>query len=354
MAQSADDGRAPRGMRLRRMSSAPSGSTVPPIDEDMSMSALAEGSLVGYRSSGLGVFGTVLRYAGMPLEKFALFLNSSQVSGAGQMGQALRLTFAEGWLAPFRVVGPASLTAWFFQYAAMGLIFESVDIALSKSLGIERAIRGPELMEKPDPAGPRLSNNELALTVGKALMAPTISGSIESCIANRAEVQRYFGLQKFAELPKPSAFNKLFGHAFAANAGRNLVMSSTSFVVTPFLYKHYFPQEKKSITSLFWFGLGMNIFWGNVIAINLQALWGRSLDQFARDGALSYRKTISEGLRKEGVSAFITPQKWWSRVLMNAPAQGTLPWFYNEILPKGEWAVRAAVRRAEGAPAKKA
>ena len=41
------------------------------------------------------------------------------------------------------------------------------------------------------------------------------------------------------------------------------------------------------------------------------------------------------------MAAFITPSKWISRVLMNAPAQGTLPWFYNEVLPLGEGPVRA-------------
>ena len=80
---------------------------------------------------------------------------------------------------------------------------------------------------------------------------------------------------------------------------------------------------------------------GNVIAINLQALWGRSLDHLAATGAIDYRATIAEGLKKEGGAAFITPPKWFSRVLMNAPAQGTLPWFYNEVLPKGEGPVRA-------------
>ena len=34
--------------------------------------------------------------------------------------------------------------------------------------------------------------------------------------------------------------------------------------------RHFYPQERKSQSSLFWFGLGMNIFVGNVIAINLQ------------------------------------------------------------------------------------
>ena len=45
---------------------------------------------------------------------------------------------------------------------------------------------------------------------------------------------------------------------------------------------------------------------------------------------------MREGLQKEGVGAFFTPQKWFARVLMNAPAQGLLPWYYNEILPRGE------------------
>ena len=31
-------------------------------------------------------------------------------------------------------------------------------------------------------------------------------------------------------------------------------------------------------TTLLWFGMGMNIFFGNVIAITQQALWGRALD----------------------------------------------------------------------------
>ena len=38
----------------------------------------------------------------------------------------------------------------------------------------------------------------------------------------------------------------------------------------------------------------------------------------------------------DGFAAFFTPSKWFTRVLMNAPAQGTIPWFYNEILPMGE------------------
>lgn len=232
------DAETPRRVNLgpRRLSSAPSGSTVE-VDDPIA-SQLETWSLVGYRSSGLGVFGTVLRYAGMPLEKFALFLNSSQVSGSGQAGQAWRLTIKDGYLSPFRVVGPASLTAWFFQYAAMGLIFESVDITLSRLLGVPRAVKGVELLERPDPKAPKMSPTELATMVGKSILAPTLSGSIEAGIANRAEVQRFFGPQKFSEVlaaTKPNAFTRAVGPAFAANAGRNFVMSSTSFVITPFL-----------------------------------------------------------------------------------------------------------------------
>jgi hypothetical protein len=57
---------------------------------------------------------------------------------------------------------------------------------------------------------------------------------------------------------------------------------------------------------------------------------------------IHYKSVIQEGLVKEGKSAFFTMPKWASRVLMNAPVQGTLPWFYNEILPLGEGAVLSA------------
>ena len=59
---------------------------------DMPM-AIVEPTLVSYRAAGIGVFGVLMRYAGMPLEKIALFMNSSQVSGKGQFKQAMRLTF---------------------------------------------------------------------------------------------------------------------------------------------------------------------------------------------------------------------------------------------------------------------
>ena len=119
---------------------------------------------------------------------------------------------------------------------------------------------------------------------------------------------------------------------------RNFVMSTTSFVMTPTLYQLYYPQEKKSTTSLFWFGLSLNIFCGNVVAITQQALWGRALDDCAVGGgrAISYARVVREGLATDGLGAFFTPSKWSTRVLMNAPAQGTIPWFYNEVLPLGE------------------
>ena len=36
------------------------------------------------------------------------------------------------------------------------------------------------------------------------------------------------------------------GPAFVANSSRNFVMSTTSFVLTPTLFKLYYPQEQKS------------------------------------------------------------------------------------------------------------
>lgn len=81
--------------------------------------SIAEPALVTYRSVGIGVFGVVTRFSGMPLEKIALYMNSSQVSGRGQLQQAIKLTFRQGLLAPYRVVGKASVVAWFFQYSVM-------------------------------------------------------------------------------------------------------------------------------------------------------------------------------------------------------------------------------------------
>jgi hypothetical protein len=81
--------------------------------------------LITYRSVGLGVYGALMRFAGMPLEKIALYMNSSQVSGNNQLRQAIQLTFQDGqrgksFLTPYKVVGPASGVAWFLQYSVMG------------------------------------------------------------------------------------------------------------------------------------------------------------------------------------------------------------------------------------------
>uniref|UniRef100_A0A7S4NIY7 Uncharacterized protein n=1 Tax=Odontella aurita TaxID=265563 RepID=A0A7S4NIY7_9STRA len=316
--------------------------------------AVESAVLMTYRATGLGVYGAVLRYAGMPLEKIALYLNSAQVSGKNQLRQAIQLTFADAssptgrsFVAPFRVVGPASVVAWFLQYSVMGFVFQVCDSALSNALSIPRMPYGAQLMDDPkndsvhsSTAGSASSKSKEYI---KAVLAPAMAGAIESVVANRAEVQRYFGIQQFAKMEKRlgwNAFGRVCAPAYVVNASRNCIMSATSFVMTPILYRNFFPQEKKSQTSLFWFGLGMNVFVGNTVAITQQALWGRALDYAAggNNGArnINYRAVISDGLKKEGVSAFYTVPKWASRVLMNAPVQGTLPWFYNEVLPIGE------------------
>ena len=111
-----------------------------------------------------------------------------------------------------------------------------------------------------------------------------------------------------------------------------------------------YPQEQKTKTSLFWFGLGVNIFFGNIIAITQQALWGRSLDYCAVDGGrnINYGAVVRDGLRTDGIAAFFTFPKWATRVLMNAPVQGTLPWFYNQVLPRGEKPFLAVLKPALG------
>lgn len=70
---------------------------------------LEESILVAYRSIGIGSFGVVMRYVGMPLEKIALYMNSSQVTGKNQFAQSIQLTFQGGALAPYRVVGEIHL-----------------------------------------------------------------------------------------------------------------------------------------------------------------------------------------------------------------------------------------------------
>ena len=42
----------------------------------------------------------------------------------------------------------------------------------------------------------------------------------------------------------PNAVARVCGAAFLPNALRNFVMSSTSFVVSPILYKNFYPQAR--------------------------------------------------------------------------------------------------------------
>jgi hypothetical protein len=307
---------------------------------------VAQPTLVAYRSFGIGVFGAIMRFSGMPLEKIALFMNSSQVSGNNQFSQAIRLTFREGALSPYRVVGPASMTAWFLQYSVMGVAFQFVDQTLSQLLGVRPVYYGKELMDAPVSTIDEPFSDRVKFAV-KTFLSPLLAASLESKVSNRAESQRYFGHAKFAAIEKAMAPNLLVrvaGPAFGVNCMRNIIMCNTSFILTPITYKLYFPQEQKSKSTFFWYGLGMNMFVGNVFAITQQSLWGRSLDYLAENGTLSYRSVIRNSLQKEGLAAFFTVPKWFSRVLMNAPAQGTLPWFYNEVLPMGELAVLKATK----------
>lgn len=99
-------------------------------------------------------------------------------------------------------------------------------------------------------------------------------------------------------------------------------------------------------------------FAGNSIAITQQSLWGRALDYAVpatkREAGtiaarnIQYSSVIRDALKKEGFSSFFTVPKWATRVLMNAPVQGTLPWFYNEVLPFGESSVLSIAKQFYG------
>mmetsp|Transcript_23689 Transcript_23689/g.33827 ORF Transcript_23689/g.33827 Transcript_23689/m.33827 type:complete len:391 (+) Transcript_23689:92-1264(+) len=330
---------------------------------------LQESILVAYRSIGIGTFGVVMRFVGMPLEKIALFMNSSQVTGKHQFAQSIKLTFQKGVLSPYKVVGPASLVAWFMQYSVMGLAFQFFDHALSKALGVAPVYYGEELMEPPPPPSSSKKDHDAThqlKSITKTILAPILAGSLESTVANRAEVQRYYGPTKLATIESHLKWNpaaRFCGPGFLSNAMRNVIMCNTSFILTPITYKLYYPQEKKSQGSLFWFGMGVN-FAGNAVAITQQALWGRGLDYavYADGGAtsssasatsqvarnISYSQVIKSSLQKDGLAAFFTVPKWASRILMNAPVQGSLPWFYNNVLPLGEDSVLGVVRTLYG------
>jgi hypothetical protein len=310
-------------------------------------SAVKQSALVSYRSIGIGVFGACMRFAGMPLEKIALYMNSSQVSGKNQLRQAIRLTFQDGALAPYKVVGPNSISAWFMQYSVMGIAFQFFDQTLSNLMGVRPMYYGAELMEPREEYYEELPPGYNAKFALKTVLSPVLAALLESAVSNRAEVQRFYGPKVFAEVEHKlaaTAIVRAAGPAFAINAMRNVIMCQTSFLLTPLTYKLYFPQEHKSKTSLFWYGLGLNMFVGNVIAIKKQSLWGRSLDYLKEHNHISYKTVIQQGLAKDGIAAFFTFPKWFSRVLMNAPAQGTLPWFYNEVLPLGEDAFMSAFK----------
>ena len=313
---------------------------------------IAKPCLITYRSIGVGIFGFAMRWVGMPLERIAILMNSSQVSGSNQFAQSVRLTFKDGLLSPYRVVGPSSIAAWFFQYSVMGMAFQVVDHALSDALGVRPVVYGRQLVEPAEKPTPNDDADAIyqAKSIFKTLLAPVLAGSLESAVANRAEVERFFGPTKFAQIEGKlnwSAPSRFLGPAFLSNTARNVIMCNTTFVLTPIAYKMYYPQEQKNQTSLFWFGLGMNVFVGNVFAITQQALWGRSLDYCAEGGGrnIRYADVVRSGLRTDGAAAFFTIPKWSSRVLMNAPAQGLLPWFYNNVLPWGEHAVLQTVAK---------
>jgi len=143
----------------------------------------------------------------------------------------------------------------------MGFVFQLCDRALSKALDAPTIPYGPDLMKPRASYHPELLSTSAASPAAsakfacKAVLAPIMAGCIESVVANRAEAQRFYGPDKLAKIEQKlgwSALRRQLGPGFLANASRNTVMSATSFVVTPTLYKAYFPQEKKSQSSLFW------------------------------------------------------------------------------------------------------
>ena len=76
---------------------------------------------------------------------------------------------------------------------------------------------------------------------------------------------------------------------------------------------------------------------------NNKAPRGISLDKEVR--ASSLRGAFWPAAHASNHLAARPPRRWFSRVLMNAPAQGILPWYYNQVLPQGENAVLSLVKK---------
>ena len=184
---------------------------------------IVEPALVTYRSVGVGIFGMSARWIGMPLEKIALFMNSSQVQGKGQFRQAISLTFKEGAFAPYRVVGRASLIAWFLQYSVMGAAFQTFDHALSNMFNVKPVYYGHELMQPPVDEDESI-DYRLKSTF-KTMLSPILAASLETKVSNRAEVQRFFGKEKFAIIEqglKTQGLRRMAGPAFTPCFMRNV------------------------------------------------------------------------------------------------------------------------------------
>ena len=253
----------------------------------------------------------------MPLEKIALVVNSSQVtSNNNPFKQALRIACPKGLASlnplssssPYRVITSRSLFAWGLQYSIMGMTFQIADRALSVLFDVDDCISGSELLNNSNKVStctieqqqtPSFTTIPIQVdaeenlswlatrTAAKLLLAPMVAGTFESIVSNKAEVTRFFGPNQFTLIENRmngGMMKRICGPGFGANVARNFVMSGSSFVCTPYLFMLAMPEESRNNTSLFWFGMGFNIFAGNVVGVTMQSLWGRSLDYAAKEG----------------------------------------------------------------------
>lgn len=315
---------------------------------------LMGGTEVTYRSAMLGIWGIAVRYAQMPLERLALVANSAQVAGHGQLFKACSLVFKDGWLSPWKVVTARSGLAWFLQYSMIGAAFQVSDRFLSRVMGVEPFAYGDELFKdyeeeeisyEENEANARVEPLHLAKLSTKVLLAPTLAAVVESFVSNKAEVERFYGKKEFARVEKlmvsrgRGVLQGVAGQAFWANAARNGTMSFATFIGTPFLFSTVVREEHKNPSTLACFGMFANL-GANVVGTVFQSSWGRSLDFLSSQGHLNYGQMVRKGLESEGISAFVNPTKWATRVGMNIIPQGLIPWYYNTIVPLGEGAAK--------------
>ena len=294
-----------------------------------------------YRSVGLRRPRVAVRYCTMPLEKVAMIANSSLVSsGSNQLGQAWKIATKEGFLAPYTSVG--------------GLDHRLVSAIQRHGLCVSDGRCGPlclvthttHALRRPAHGAARQNVRHLAWRPPRRLsLAPVTAGTIESVVSNgrRRSASGAWGRAR------PSSGN----WAGALWDGRQAGLRCQFCQKCGHVY-HQLRRDAVIVPACLPAGaqvaLVVILVWplrehlrGQRRGHHAVAL-GSVLNYVEEGGGrnANYRAIMGAGLPQGGPVGVLRSPKWFARVLMNAPIQGTLPRF---------WPPTSCPRRAGGAAA---